>query len=149
MPRSKNHGIANIGRKIGAARVHHHMMRKNHATSFRCWKLRPLGQIDMRHVIIQHLMTVLFEIIFKKMMRFWPHSKIAPMRSRDMIQIDYGKGSEIPAVCSIFTPPSKPVAHRLNAIQMPIVSFFTCSTPRSSPTGRYSYYRQVGVENWA
>jgi hypothetical protein len=64
-----------------------------------------------------------------------------------MIQIDYGKGSEIPAVCSIFTPPSKPVAHRLNAIQMPIVSFFTCSTPRSSPTGRYSYYRQVGVEN--
>ena len=34
-----------------------------------------------------------------------------------MIQIDYGKGSEIPAVCSIFTPPSKPVAHRLNAIQ--------------------------------
>ena len=65
---SENYGVSDVWRGIGAARMHHGVMGKDHVPGFTSYKYRTFGQIDMGHVGIQYLMPVFLEIVLKKVM---------------------------------------------------------------------------------
>ena len=94
-------------------------MGKDHVTCFASYKYRTFGQIDMGHVVIQNLMPMFFEIVFKIVMRPGPYCKIAAIGNLHIIQIYDRKRCKIPVIRTVLTQPTQPIAYGFNAVQVP------------------------------